>query len=157
MDKPTFHYVTNVCATPATLLQALTEPDINHLYWLGMHRQYDWTRGSAWKLVMADCRLANIGAVIEIDPPRRLSYTLRSMRELYNGSEKPSRVVFGLEGPKDQVKLTVVHNDFVRGSKVSGSISRGWPLVLSNLKSYLETGATPLYTPWYEKQAVAAS
>ena len=66
------------------------------------------------------------------------------------------RQVFDLEQQKDQVKLTVTHDDFVEGTKVFASISNGWPLVLSSLKSYLETNHM-LYAPWYEKQDATAS
>ena len=54
--------------------------------------------------------------------------------------ERPSRVLFELEQLKGQVKLTVTHDDFDADSKVFESISGGWPLVLSSLKSMLETG-----------------
>ena len=74
------------------------------------------------------------------------------MHEPHNGKEQPSRVVFDLEKQKDQVKLTVTHDDFIDGSKVFESISNGWPLVLSSLKSYLETEPRVLHAPWYEKQ-----
>ena len=77
------------------------------------------------------------------------------MHEPFNGTEPPSRVVIDLEKQKDQVKLTVTHDDFAEGSKVFDSISKGWPLVLSNLKSYLETNRV-VYAPWYEKQDAAS-
>ena len=62
-------------------------------------------------------------------------------------------MVIDLEQQKGQVKLTVTHDDFAPDSKVFAGISNGWPLVLSNLKSYLETGSTPLHAPWYEEAA----
>jgi hypothetical protein len=77
------------------------------------------------------------------------------MHEPYNGSEKPSRVVFELEQQKDQVKLTSTHDDFAPDGKVSVGISNGWPLVLSSLKSYLQANRV-LRASWYEKQEVAA-
>jgi hypothetical protein len=79
------------------------------------------------------------------------------MHEPHNGKEPPSRVVFDLEQQKDQVKLVVTHDDFLEGSKVFESISNGWPLVLSNLKSYLELNRPALHAPWYEKKDAAAS
>ena len=54
-------------------------------------------------------------------------------------AEQPSRVVYEIEQQCDQVKLTVTHDDFADDSKVFASISNGWPLVLSSLKSYLES------------------
>ena len=65
-------------------------------------------------------------------------------------------MVFELEQQRDQVKLTVTHDDFAPDSKVFGSISNGWPLVLSSLKSYLEADRV-LYAPWYEKKAAASA
>ena len=56
-------------------------------------------------------------------------------------------MVIDLEQQRDQVKLTVTHDDFAPDGKVFSSISNGWPLVLSSLKSY-QTGTTPLYAPW---------
>jgi uncharacterized protein YndB with AHSA1/START domain len=96
------------------------------------------------------------GKVIEHDAPRRLSYTFTPHHEPHNGSET-SRVVMDLEQQKNQVKLTVTHDDFAPDSKVFASISDGWPLVPSNLKSYLETGTAPLYAPWYEEAAKRAT
>ncbi|MGA7307576.1 MAG: SRPBCC domain-containing protein, partial [Pseudolabrys sp.] len=75
----------------------------------------------------------------------------------HNGTEKPSRVVMDLEQQRDQVKLTVTHDDFAPDSKVFVSISNGWPLVLSSLKSYLEVNRVVLHAPWYEKEGAAAS
>ncbi len=68
----------------------------------------------------------------------------------------PARVVMDLEQQRDQVKLTVTHDEFAPDSKVFASISKGWPLVLSSLKSYLEIGRVVLHAPWYEKAPAAA-
>jgi hypothetical protein len=54
--------------------------------------------------------------------------------------ERPSRVTFELEPFKDQTRLTVTHDEFDEDSKIFGMISKGWPAVLSSLKSFLETG-----------------
>src|SRR5262249_58901396 len=111
-----------------------------------------WTRRSNF----IEGKLIVQGKVLEYDPPRRLSYTFHSMHEPFYGAEQPSRVVIDLEKQKDQVKLTVTHDEFVEGSKVFDAISRGWPLVLSSLKSYLEANRV-LYAPWYDKEPAAAS
>ena len=79
------------------------------------------------------------GVILESDPPRRLSYTWHPQYDDVK-HEKPSRVTFDLAPFKDQVRLTIVHDDFEPGSKVFEGISRGWPAVLSSLKSFLETG-----------------
>ena len=156
MSKPVFVYVTYIASTPEKVFKALTSTEATTKYWFGNAVTSDWKVGSPMTF-HREGDLKVEGRILENDPPRRLSYTFRSMHEPHNGKEKPSRVVFDLEQQRGQVKLTVTHDDFIEGSKVFESISNGWPLVLSNLKSLLETGATPLFAPWYEKDKAAAS
>jgi uncharacterized protein YndB with AHSA1/START domain len=153
MSKPKFVYVTYIAATPEKVFAALTDHDATGKYWFGNAVTSDWKIGSPLAF-HRDGKLILEGKVLENDPPRRLSYTFRSMHEPHNGKEKPSRVVFDLEQQRDQVKLTMTHDDFVEGSKVFESISNGWPLVLSSLKSYLESNRV-LYAPWYERKETA--
>ena len=60
-------------------------------------------------------------------------------------------MTFELERQKDQVKLTMIHDQFEPGSYVLEKVSAGWPLILSSLKSYVECGKV-LHAPWYENQ-----
>ena len=156
MSKPVFVYVTYIASTTDKVFKALTSHESTRQYWFGNAVTSDWKVGSPLEF-HREGKLVVEGKVLENDPPRRLSYTFRSMHEPHNGRERPSRVVFDLEQQKNQVKLTVTHDDFEPDSKVFASISNGWPLVLSNLKSFLETGTTPLHAPWYEKEPAAAS
>ena len=155
-SKPTFVYVTYIASTPEKVFAALISHEATRKFWFGNAATSDWKVGSPIEF-HRDGQLKVEGKVLENDPPRRLSYTFRSMHEPFNGSEKASRVVFDLEPQRNQVKLTVTHDDFVDDSKVFLAIRNGWPLVLSSLKSYLEMGTTPLSAPWYDKQAAAAS
>ena len=66
--------------------------------------------------------------------------------------EPPSRVTFDIEPQGEQVKLSVVHEGFPAGSKVFDGINRGWPLILSSLKSFVENGRV-LQAPWHCDQA----
>jgi uncharacterized protein YndB with AHSA1/START domain len=155
MNKPVFVYVTYIASTPEKIFKALTDAEATGKFWFGNAVTSDWKVGSPLTL-HREGKLIVKGEVLEYDPPRRLSYTFKSMKdELYLG-EQPSRVVFDLEKQKDQVKLTVTHDNFVEGSKVFEAISNGWPLVLSSLKSYLEANRV-LYAPGYDKEAAAAS
>ena len=156
MSKPVFVYVTYIASTPEKVFKALTDTDATAKFWFGNAVTSDWKVGSPVTF-RRDGKQIVSGKVLEHDPPRRLSYTFHSLHEPHNGAEKPSRVVMDLEPQRDQVKLTITHDDFAPDSKVFTSISNGWPLVLSNLKSYLETGTTPLHAPWYEKEAAPAS
>ena len=156
MSKPTFVYVTYIASTPEKVFKALTDTDATAKFWFGNAATSDWKVGSPIQF-HRESKLILQGKILENDPPRRLSYTFHLMHEPFYGSEPPSRVVFDLERQKDQVKLTVTHDDFAEGSKVFESISKGWPLVLSSFKSYLELNRAVLHAPWYEKQDAAAS
>jgi uncharacterized protein YndB with AHSA1/START domain len=156
MSKPAFVYVTYIASTPEKVFKALTDTDATAKYWFGNAVTSDWKVDSPVTF-QREGKLIVSGKVLEHDAPRRLSYTFHSLHESYNGTEQPSRVVIDLEPQKGQVKLTVTHDDFVPESKVFAGISNGWPLVLSNLKSYLETGSTPLHAPWYEEAAKRTS
>ena len=116
--------------------------DVTAKFWFGNAVISDWKVGAPVEF-RREGKLIVQGNVLEYDPPRRLSYTFHSMHEPFNGAEQPSRVVIDLEKQKDQVKLTVTHDDFAEDSKVFDAISKGWPLVLSGLKSFLETRKTP--------------
>ena len=149
MRKPEFVYVTYIETTPEKLWEALTSSEFSKRYWFNTEVKSDWKVGSPFALVM-NGTTTDVGEILEVDRPRRLAY---SFRAAHNGmeAEPPSRVTFELEPQKDQVKLTIVHDKFEPGSKAFESVSRGWPLVLSSLKSYLETGKV-LHAPWYETE-----
>ncbi len=155
VSKPKFVYVTYIASTPEKVFAALTDHEATGKYWFGNAVTSDWKVGSPFEF-HREGKLILQGKVLENDPPRRLSYTFHSMHDAALNAEGPSRVVFELERQKDQVKLTVIHDGFVEGSKVFDSISNGWPLVLSSLKSYLEANRV-LRAPWYEQQEAAAS
>jgi uncharacterized protein YndB with AHSA1/START domain len=111
----------------------------------------EWKVGSTFALKLKREGQDITGQVLEVDPPRRLAYTFHPQHGGLE-DEKPSRVTFTLEQQKDQVKLTLSHDDFEPGSEAFGSISQGWPLVLSSLKSLMETGHVVLHAPWYEEE-----
>jgi uncharacterized protein YndB with AHSA1/START domain len=155
MSKPVFVYVTYIASTPDKVFQALTSHEATGKFWFGNAATSDWKVGSPLTL-HREGKLIVQGKILENDPPRRLSYTFHPMHDAAMSAEPPSRVVFELEQQRDQVKLTVTHDGFAEDSKVFQSISNGWPLVLSSLKSYIEANRV-LWAPWYEKQEAAAS
>jgi uncharacterized protein YndB with AHSA1/START domain len=149
-SKPKFVYVTYIASTAEKIFAALIDHDATAKFWFGNAVTSNWKVGSPIEFHRAG-KLILQGKILENDPPRRLSYTFHSMHDPAMSAEGPSRVVFELEQQKDQVKLTVTHDDLVEGGKVLPAISNGWPLVLSSLKSYLEANRV-LRAPWYEKQ-----
>jgi uncharacterized protein YndB with AHSA1/START domain len=80
------------------------------------------------------------GEILEADRPRRLSYTFKHEANEAYRNEKPSKVVFNIEQHGNFVKLTLTHEGLAEGSKLLDGISKGWPAIMSSLKSLLETG-----------------
>ncbi len=154
-QKPSFVYTTYIRTTPEKLWQALTEPTFTERYW-SITFETDWQPGSpmVWKtrgLAIADPDQV----VLESEPYRRLSYMWQTHSpewvEALNlteaagdrlASEPRSKVTFEIEPLGDQVKLTVIHDDLVPGGLTGSLVSNGWPRVLANLKTLLETGET---------------
>ncbi|MDB5619456.1 SRPBCC family protein [Tardiphaga sp.] len=139
MSKPEFVYTTFIKTTPEKLWHALTDRAFTESYWFGCSLQSDWKVGSAMQMTR-DGRVMNECVILETDPPRRLSYSWLTVFDEVMKKERPSRVTFVLEPNQGAVKLTVTHEGFAEGSATLPSISTGWPLVLSSLKSILETG-----------------
>jgi uncharacterized protein YndB with AHSA1/START domain len=144
MSEPKFVYVTYIATTPERLWQALTDGAFTERYWFGTRIESEWTLGATVTFLRNDA-VYDSGAVLECDPPRRLSYSWRVQFHEEFRRERPSRMTFEIEpmsagGMKSAVKLTVTHDDFDVGSKVFLAISGGWPVVLASLKSFLETG-----------------
>jgi uncharacterized protein YndB with AHSA1/START domain len=150
MSKPEFVYVIYIASTAEKVFKALTDEKMSEQYWVGNRVVSDWKIGAPFALKLKREEKDVTGKVLEFDPPRRLAYSFRAAHAGME-AEPPSRVTFELEPQKDQVKLTIVHDKFEPGSKAFESVSRGWPLVLSSLKSYLETGKV-LHAPWYETE-----
>jgi uncharacterized protein YndB with AHSA1/START domain len=135
-----FVYVTYIRTTSEQLWSALTSPDFMKKYWFGMHQETDWKPGSAWRLLFPDGRVADTGEIVEIDPPKRLVIKWRNEFKPELKSEGYSRCIVELEPVADTVKLTITHVLDHPSSKFIEAVSGGWPRILSNLKSLLETG-----------------
>jgi uncharacterized protein YndB with AHSA1/START domain len=139
-ETTSFVYVTYIASTPEKVFEAITRPDIARRYW-GHENVSDWKAGSDWQHVRAnDARTVElVGKVVETTPPNRLVITWANESQA-DDPDAYSRVTFDIETFNDMVKLTVSHDELEVGSGMLQGISRGWPAVLSSLKSYLETG-----------------
>src|SRR4051812_45361491 len=138
MSKPEFVYTTYIETTAEKLWQALTSGDFTERYWFGHRVASAWEIGSPCKFAK-EGKDTIAGKVLAFEPPKRLSYTWDPFAPNAHG-ERISRVTFDLEPRGKVVKLTVTHDDLDEGGKTFRDISGGWPLVLANLKSLLETG-----------------
>ncbi len=154
MTKPELVYVTYIRTTPEDLWRALTEPAFTRRYW-GVAHETDWQPGSAmvWEKEDGTRQSDPEQVVLEAEPYRRLAYAWHAYTPRWNNTvglseevqaqiaaEPRSHVSFELEPHGELVKLTVVHDNFEPGSRMAEMVSGGWPMVLSSLKTLLETG-----------------
>ncbi|GAA3220440.1 ArsR/SmtB family transcription factor [Dactylosporangium siamense] len=148
---PTYVYVTYIHATAEQVWRALTDADLTARFW-GHANISDWQQGSSWEHRRTDGSGVNdgVGTVLVAEPPTRLSITFES-----GGEQDPSVVTFLVEPHHDIVRLTVTH-ERLGDLDTYTSVSSGWPAVLSNLKSLLETGDVLPQTPWEMPSARAA-
>ncbi len=146
-NRSQFVYVIYIRTTPAKLWEALTQPQLIRRYWFDTNVQSDWQRGSPWKMTSGDGTLTDTGEILEVDPPRRMVIRWQHewMPELK--AEGPSRCTLELEPVDQAVKLTVTHEIERAESKLITAVSSGWPSILSNLKSLLETGDIATTSP----------
>jgi len=135
-----FVYVTYIRTTQEKLWAALTTPETMRQYWFNMHQETDWKPGSPWKLVFPDGRVADAGEVLEFDPPNRLAVKWRNEFKPELKEEGYSKCIMELAQDGDVMKLTITHSIEREGAKIIEAVSGGWPKVLSNLKTLLETG-----------------
>jgi uncharacterized protein YndB with AHSA1/START domain len=135
-----FVYVTYIRTTPERLWAALTKTEFIKQYWFGMNLESDWKAGSPWKMVSADGLVTDEGEVAECDPPRRLALRWRHKWKPELAADGEAFCVIALEPVEGAVKLTINHTVAQPESKLIEAVSGGWPRILSNLKSLLETG-----------------
>ncbi|HKV70798.1 MAG TPA: SRPBCC family protein [Gemmatimonadales bacterium] len=144
MPKSTFVYVTYIRTTPEKLWTALTDPEFQKQYWFGVHCESEWTAGSPWKMLYADGKVTDAGEIVESNPPRRLIIRWRHMDKPELKAEGDSLCTMELEPSGKAVKLTITHSIERDNSKLIVGVSGGWPKIMANLKSLLETGSVIL-------------
>ncbi|MBA2961899.1 MULTISPECIES: SRPBCC family protein [Ramlibacter] len=144
MDDQVIAITLYIRATAAEVWRALTDPDVTQSYWGRTRIESDWTTGSTIRY-RRDGDVVDEHVVLEVDPPRRLVHTFHPLFGEF-GDEPPSRVQIDLEQAGEVTRLALRHDGFPPASKVFTACSGGWPLILSSLKTLLETGS-PLPEP----------
>jgi uncharacterized protein YndB with AHSA1/START domain len=145
-NRSSFVYVTVIRTTPEKLWEALTDAKLIRRYWFDAFVECGWQKGSPWRKARGDGSLTDSGEILEIDPPRRMVIRWQGEWKPEFKAEGPSRFTFTLEPIGGAVKLTSTHEIERPDSTFIAAVSEGWPLVLSNLKSLLETGEVAMGT-----------
>jgi uncharacterized protein YndB with AHSA1/START domain len=141
-DCTRFVYVTYIGTTPEKLWAALTQGEFTKQYWFGVTMKSDWKAGASWEMMYDDGRVMDAGEIVEADAPRRLVIKWRNEWKPEFKAEGYSRCTMELEPAGDAVKLSVIHEmDKPNSAFITEGVSNGWPKILSNLKSLLETGS----------------
>ena len=140
MAESQFVYVTFIRTTPEKLWQALLQPEFTRRYWFQTTQESAWEPGSPWCIKFADGRVADSGEVVEIEPRKRLVLKWRHEIQPELTEEGYSRLTLDIEEMGSAVKLTVLHEMDRKESKFIQAVTGGWPMILSSLKSLLETG-----------------
>ena len=148
MARSTFFHVTYIRTTPEALWSALTDVDVMKQYWFGVQCESRWTPGSSWKLSYPDGRTTDAGEIAEATPPRRLVIRWRHQDRPELSAEGDSRCTMELEPSGPAVRLSLTHTIDRDPSAFIAAVSTAWPMVMSNLKSLLETGSVVLQTPF---------
>jgi len=125
--------------TPERLWEAITDPETRSKYNFGARVSSDWTPGSRYEMSHRDATgLLGEGENLEVDPPRRLVQSMVALWSDEVKSEGTSRVTWEIEPIGDSCRLTVTHDELREGA--NEELYGGWPMILSGLKTWLETG-----------------
>jgi uncharacterized protein YndB with AHSA1/START domain len=140
--------------TPERLWEAITDPEMRAKYSFGVGTESEWTPGSEYKSSVPGVIDIASGENLDVDPPRRLVQSFTALWSDKVKEEGASRVTWEIEPvADDSCRLTVTHDQLRKGA--NGELYGGWPMILSGLKTLLETGEA-LTTPGSLRYAQAA-
>jgi uncharacterized protein YndB with AHSA1/START domain len=125
--------------TPERLWEAITDPEQRAVYNFGARQESDWQPGSRYEMTHpAGGVLLGEGEILEVDPPRRLVQSFTALWSEEAKAEGISRVTWEIEPVGDSCQVTVTHDELREGA--NPELYGGWPMILSGLKTLLETG-----------------
>jgi uncharacterized protein YndB with AHSA1/START domain len=132
-------YEIYIKTTPERLWKAIVDPEMRSKYSFGNRIKSDWTPGSSYKATHPGASAPLVeGENLEVDPPRRLVQTMRALWGDDVKAEGTSRVTWEIEQVGDSCRLIVTHDQLREGA--NDELFGGWPMILSGLKTLLETG-----------------
>jgi uncharacterized protein YndB with AHSA1/START domain len=125
--------------TPERLWEAITDPGLRRRYSFGIGVESEWTPGSSYEGTTAAMPTPMVaGENLEVDPPRRLVQSFNALWSEEIEAEGSSRVTWEIAPVEDSCRLTVTHDELREGANTE--LYGGWPMILSGLKTLLETG-----------------
>jgi uncharacterized protein YndB with AHSA1/START domain len=136
-------YQVFIKADPERIWDAITKPEFTQRYFYGTRADHELRAGGAYRSLAGDGDGVLVdGEVLEVDPPRRFVHTWHALYDPELGAEEPSRVTWEIEAQDGGISLVTVTHDRLEGApKTAASVSgAGWTMVLSGLKTLLETG-----------------
>jgi uncharacterized protein YndB with AHSA1/START domain len=131
-------FETYIKTTPERLWKAITDPELRARYSFGVRTESDWSPGSAYKASVPGVIDIAEGENLEVDPPRRLVQSFRALWSEDVAAAGTSRVTWEIEPVGSSCRLRVLHDRLAEGA--SSELYGGWPMILSGLKTLLETG-----------------
>ena len=138
MNRPIIAITSYIASTPDEVWNALTDPNVTERYWSGTRIESDWKVGS--KIIYRrNGEMVDEHVLLACEPPRRLSHTFHPVFGEFR-NEPPSKVTFEIVPGGKVVRLTMIHDGFQENSAVYRACSGAWPMILSSLKTLLETG-----------------
>jgi uncharacterized protein YndB with AHSA1/START domain/DNA-binding transcriptional ArsR family regulator len=141
MNAPKHVYQIYIRTTPERLWQAIVGSEDTRRYFYGGVYESSWESGAPYRTILPDGTTPFEGTILEMDPPRRLVYSFHYVGQEDTRQERPSRVTWEIVPLGDVCQLTVVHDEFAAGEMATyRMVGTGWPFILSNLKTLLETG-----------------
>lgn len=138
--KPKHVFQTYIKTTPEKLWDAITNPAVTEQYYFGTQIKTDLKAGSPLYYDLPDGQHMIEGKLIEAIPHKRLVHTFAATWKDASRGDAPTRVTYEIEAMGDMCKLTLTHDDFNGETHTYQSVGNGWPMLLSSLKTLLETG-----------------
>jgi uncharacterized protein YndB with AHSA1/START domain len=143
MERPRHVYEVYIRTTPQALWHAITARETTRQYF-GLDVESNWAAGSTYRYTRLDNgEPAHYGTILEVDPPRKLVHTFEHdySEQHGGGPDDATRVTWEITEQGDLCKLTLIHDGWKSDSQSYRSAGQGWPMILSSLKSMVETGA----------------
>ncbi|KAF0244291.1 MAG: hypothetical protein FD180_2665 [Planctomycetota bacterium] len=131
-------YVVYIRTTPAKLWRAVTSGTVTPYYYFRSTVKIALKKGGDLKYVMPDGKTVIVGKVLESKPGKKLVHTFKTIG--WNANEPASRVTYDITKQGATCCLTLTHDRLGRSPGTARDVNGGWPVILSGLKTWLETG-----------------